>query len=232
MEFRKLKADEIECRIGTINAKGLSLLLYKDARVDMKILDETVGSMNWQRDHKELKGNIYCGISLWDEDKKQWITKWDCGTESYTEKEKGESSDSFKRAGFNIGIGRELYTSPFIWIRPEKDEITEEIDNNGRKRYTTKTTFKVYEIGYDKENRINKLTIVDNKGTIRFQMLPKEESDERITLLDKIQMLEIEKEIDMEKFNQWLEEKYGTQNTANLEIDKLKEIVKTLEKRK
>lgn len=226
MEFRKLKADEIECRIGTINAKGLSLLLYKDARVDMKILDETVGSMNWQRDHKELKGNIYCGISLWDDEKKQWITKWDCGTESYTEKEKGEASDSFKRAGFNVGIGRELYTSPFIWIRPEKDEI-EEKDG----KYTTKTTFKVYEIGYDKENRINKLTIVDNKGTIRFQTLPKEESDERITLLDKIQMLEIEKEIDMDKFNQWLEEKYGTQNTANIVNKDLKEIVEVLEKK-
>lgn len=228
MEFRKLKADEIECRIGTINAKGLSLLLYKDARVDMKILDETVGSMNWQRDHKELKGNIYCGISLWDNEKKQWITKWDCGTESYTEKEKGESSDSFKRAGFNVGIGRELYTSPFIWIRPEKDEFTQDEQT---KKWSTKTTFKVFEIGYD-ENKINKLTILDNKGTIRFQMLPKEESDERITLLDKIQMLEIEKEVDIDKFNQWLEVKYETQNTANMTVEQLKKIVKVLEKRK
>ena len=116
MKFRDLTAEEIECRIGMIKDKGLSLLLYKDARCDMKILDETVGEFNWQRDHKECKGNLYCGISIYDENKKQWVTKWDCGSESNTEKEKGEASDSFKRAGFNWGIGRELYTSPFVWI--------------------------------------------------------------------------------------------------------------------
>lgn len=109
-KFRDLTADDIECRIAQVKANGLSLLLYKDARCDMKILDETVGAENWERDHKELKGNIYCGISIYDENKEIWITKWDCGSESYTEKEKGEASDSFKRAGFNWGIGRELYT--------------------------------------------------------------------------------------------------------------------------
>lgn len=117
-KFRDLTSDEIECRIASISkrGKGLSLLLYKDARVDQNILDETVGIENWQRDHKELKGNIYCGISIWDETKKMWITKWDAGKESNAESEKGEASDSFKRAGFNWGIGRELYTAPFIWI--------------------------------------------------------------------------------------------------------------------
>lgn len=101
LEFRDLKADEIEVRVGQITAKGVTLLLYKNARTDMDILDETVGKMNWQREHKELKGNIYCGISIWDDEKKQWITKWDCGKESVTEAEKGESSDSFKRSGVN-----------------------------------------------------------------------------------------------------------------------------------
>lgn len=123
MKFRTLKEDEIECRVGQANAKGFTLLLYKNARVDMDLLDETVGAGNWQRDHKELKGNIYCGVSIWDENKKQWITKWDCGTESNTEKEKGEASDSFKRACFNWGIGRELYTAPFIWIPSDKCRI-------------------------------------------------------------------------------------------------------------
>ena len=89
----------------------------------MQILDETVGQMNWQREHKELKGNIYCGISIWDEEKNQWITKWDCGKESNTESEKGEASDSFKRAGFCWDIGRELYTAPFIWIDKKYAEI-------------------------------------------------------------------------------------------------------------
>ena len=118
LKFRKLRADEIDARVGMVKKdKGFTLLLYKDARVDMSILDETLGAFNWQRDHKELKGNIYCDVSIWDNEKSQWITKWDCGTESNTEKEKGEASDSFKRACTNIGIGRELYTSPFIWIK-------------------------------------------------------------------------------------------------------------------
>ena len=119
MTFRDLRADEIDCRVQQIGKDNsyVSILLYKDARCDMNILDETVGTMNWQRDHKELKGNIYCGVSLWDEQKQQWITKWDCGKESNTEAEKGEASDSFKRACFNLGIGRELYTSPPIFIR-------------------------------------------------------------------------------------------------------------------
>ena len=51
MKFRLLNADEIECRVSTVSEKGLSLLLYKDARADMNLLDETVGPMNWQRSH-------------------------------------------------------------------------------------------------------------------------------------------------------------------------------------
>ena len=117
-KFRDLRADEIECRIGQISkqGKGLSLLLYKDARCDMAILDETVGALNWQREHYEVKGNMYCKVSIWDTEKNTWVWKSDCGTESNTEAQTGEASDSFKRACVNWGIGRELYTSPFIWV--------------------------------------------------------------------------------------------------------------------
>ena len=114
LKFRLLKASEIDCRIATVSQKGVSVLLYKDARVDQNILDETVGPMNWQRSHS--RDNANCTVSLWDDEKKQWISKEDTGTESYTEKEKGLASDSFKRACFSWGIGRELYTAPFIWI--------------------------------------------------------------------------------------------------------------------
>lgn len=143
LDFRDLKAEEIDVRIAQVTEKGVSLLLYKDARVDQNILDETVGKMNWQREHKELKGNIYCGISIWDEDKKQWVIKWDCGKESFTEAEKGESSDSFKRAGFNWGIGRELYTSPFIWINKIDTTIEQ---NTTTKKYICKDSFEVEKI--------------------------------------------------------------------------------------
>lgn len=116
-QFRALTAGDIECRVSTVSDKGCSLLLYKDARCDMKILDETVGPENWKRSHELINGNLFCNVSIWDEGKKEWVTKQDVGTESYTEKEKGQASDAFKRACFNWGIGRELYTSPFIWIK-------------------------------------------------------------------------------------------------------------------
>ena len=114
LAFRDLRADEIDCRIAQVKSNGLSLLLYKDARCDMNILDETVGPFNWQRTH--TRDNANCIVSIYDEDKKQWVSKEDTGTESNTEKEKGLASDSFKRACFNWGIGRELYTAPFIWV--------------------------------------------------------------------------------------------------------------------
>ena len=117
LEFRDLREEDIECRVAQAKENGVSLLLYKDARCDQNILDETVGAMNWQRYHNRENAN--CVVSIWDEDKQQWVSKEDTGTESNTEKEKGLASDSFKRACFNWGIGRELYTAPFIWIKAE-----------------------------------------------------------------------------------------------------------------
>lgn len=135
--MRALRADEIEVRIGTVGEKGCTMLLYKNARVDMQILDEEFGPMNWQRDHKEIKGNLYCGVGIWDEDKKTWVWKWDCGVESNTEREKGEASDSFKRACTNHGIGRELYTSPRIKLEVATDKI-------GDRKYVLHNKFDLY----------------------------------------------------------------------------------------
>lgn len=126
MEFRDLTADEIDVRIQSVKPNGLVLLLYKDARVDMAILDETVGAENWQREHYECKGNLFCRVGIrvkTDDGKSEWVWKSDCGVESNTEAQKGESSDSFKRACFCWGIGRELYTAPFIFVPKEKCNI-------------------------------------------------------------------------------------------------------------
>jgi hypothetical protein len=122
-QIRLLRADEIECRIAMINEKGLSLLLYKDARVDQKILDETFGIFGWKRSHQCIDGNLYCTVEILDKDSGEWIAKQDVGTMSCSEKEKGQASDSFKRACFNWGIGRELYTAPFIWIPAGKADM-------------------------------------------------------------------------------------------------------------
>lgn len=168
MKFRALKASEIDCRIQSIGqnktgAVGTTILLYKDARVDMNILDETVGAMNWQREHSVVNGNLYCTISIWDEVKEQWISKSDVGTESNTEKEKGQASDSFKRAGFNWGIGRELYSAPFVYIQLDKSEY---LERNGK--LTSNAKFKVKDIAYDESRNIVKLVVVDSKGKVRY----------------------------------------------------------------
>lgn len=165
MKFRTLRADEIECRVATVNKQsGASLLLYKDARADMIILDETVGAENWTRRH--TRDNANCIVSIWDSEKSQWIDKEDTGTESNTEKEKGLASDSFKRACVNWGIGRELYTAPFIWVNADKINW---YSKNG-KDYP-KDRFKVKEIEYDENRNICRLVIVNQNGVVVYQML-------------------------------------------------------------
>lgn len=160
LEFRLLRPEEIDCRIAAINEKGLTLLLYKDARVDQNILDETVGPMGWTRDHKEIKGNMFCYVSLWDREKQMWISKCDCGVESYTEKQKGEASDSFKRACFNWGIGRELYSAPFIWISARDCNITAQ-GEGAKKSYRCNDKFQVRSIRYDENRQITGLEIIE-----------------------------------------------------------------------
>lgn len=148
MEFRLLNAEEIDCRVSQVNQYGVGLLLYKDARCDMNILDETVGVERWQRSHELINGNLFCNVAInfpTAEGFDRWVVKQDVGTESYTEKEKGEASDSFKRACFNWGIGRELYTAPKIFVG-KKDLETLEQDKNGK--WICKDTFEVAEIEY------------------------------------------------------------------------------------
>lgn len=165
--FRTLRADEIDCRIAQIKEKdgkpaGLSLLLYKDARCDQNILDETVGPMCWERRHSRENAN--CTVSIWCKERSCWVSKEDTGTESNTEKEKGLASDSFKRACFNWGIGRELYTAPFVWITPDKCEIKKD----PRGKWVCYDRFTVHGIGY-KDGVITGLEIKNQKsGKICF----------------------------------------------------------------
>ena len=154
--FRDLRADEIECRVAQCKETGVVLLLYKDARCDQNILNETVGEMNWERHHS--RDNANCTVSIWDSDKERWISKEDTGTESNTEWEKGLANDSFKRACFNWGIGRELYTAPFIWI-PAEDCTT--LKSNGQ-RWACYDHFFVEKI-ITQEKRIKAISIKNAK---------------------------------------------------------------------
>lgn len=159
-KFRVLNADEIECRVARCTEKGAQLLLYKDARCDMNILDETVGPNNWQRKHEEHRGNLFCAVGI--KENGEWVWKEDAGAESNTEAEKGHASDSFKRACVNWGIGRELYTSPFIWVSG--------VSVQDRGKWVCRETFTVKAITYDDKRKITGLTIVDKSGKVVYYM--------------------------------------------------------------
>lgn len=165
IEIRQLNADEIECRVQSVKETGCILLLYKDARCDMRILDEVFGVTGWQRSHEIINGNLFCTVEIFDSEKNIWIKKQDVGVESFTEKEKGQASDAFKRACFNVGIGRELYTAPFIWIPLSGDEITK---NNNKVNLASRVKFHVKEITYNSKREIETLLIVDQNGIERF----------------------------------------------------------------
>ena len=164
MKPRLLTKDDIQVKVKQINGNGCLLLLYKDARVDMSILDETYGSDNWACEYKTVGDVLYCGIGVWSEKANQFIWKWDCGIESRADGEgnekKGEASDAFKRAGFKWGIGRELYTAPFIWAK-----VPTVKDENGKWQLKDRyQKFNVEHIAYDEQDNIKELVIKDNNG--------------------------------------------------------------------
>ena len=183
IDFRLLRADEIEARISQVKEWGVSILLYKDARCDMRILDETVGAEHWQRNHEVINGNLFCNVGIYCGD--AWIWKQDVGTESYTEAQKGEASDSFKRACFNWGIGRELYTAPRIIFKPEDCNI-----KDGK----CFDYFDIEEIEY-KDRRISWLKVVNVKKKTVFTWGKSRKLNEynKTDLIDDEQAEELEK---------------------------------------
>jgi hypothetical protein len=170
-EIPLLTKDDIEVRAQQVkqakNGVGAALLLYKDARVDMRILDEVFGVTGWQRKHELINGNLFCTIDIWDAEKQVWVSKQDVGVESNTEKEKGQASDAFKRAGFNVGIGRELYTAPFIWVTLDEGEY---YTSGQTVRMGAGVSFNVDEIAYNDRKEIIRLVIKDNKGRVRYEL--------------------------------------------------------------
>lgn len=165
-QFRALRPDEVDVRVQQVTKTSVICLLYKNARTDMALLDETVGPMNWKREHK--RDNANCIISIWDSEKNEWVSKEDTGTESNTEAEKGLASDSFKRAGTNWGIGRELYTSPFIKIPISKCNVedTGKQDRFGNPILRCKTRFIVSAMDVNDKKQITYLVISDGKTVL------------------------------------------------------------------
>lgn len=240
MNFRKLRADEIDVRVGVVSkeGKGVALLLYKDARCDMSILDETVGALNWTRKH--LRDNANCIVSIWDKDKSEWIGKEDTGTESNTEKEKGLASDSFKRACFNWGIGRELYTAPLIWISSDKCNIKPY--GNG---YTCRDRFNVKEIDYN-DNKISRL-VIGLKGTTVYQydenatapIQASQPAENKAPHKKTVERQATEKQVNMlrsilktDEQIEWAQTKYNISDPKDLTIEQASEIIKLYKEKK
>ncbi len=190
--IRLLRADEIECRIASISEKGLSLLLYKDARVDQKILDETFGPFGWKRSHQCMDGKLYCTVEIRNKETGEWIAKQDVGTTGVAEKEKSQASDSFKRACFNWGIGRELYTAPFIWIPADKVKIEKK-----EGRFSCRERFSVQFIDYNESREIDTLFIQNEKGLPVYEFYAKKKHVEikKDPIVSKEQMDNLEKEL-------------------------------------
>lgn len=241
--FRTLNADEIECRVGQVakDNKGFSLLLYKTARVDANVLDETVGCFNWQKRFYQVKNTMICEISInanfnhSELADPYWVSKADGGDESNTEAIKGECSDAMKRAGFQWGIGRELYYSPFIWITK-----TPENDSNGR--------YSVKEVQFNDKKEFTKLVIVNDKtqeivysypkGANKAQNGSKPQNNavisEKGTIADKdLKVIELylnalDNENTRKAFYNWLDGTYKTLTPSNLSLEQGKEVADKL----
>lgn len=165
---RPLDISDVDFRVQSINNGGYATILaYKDARVDMNRLDEIAGPSRWRKEYSVINNQLFCGVAIYDSETSQWVTKWDVGTESFTESEKGQASDAFKRACFNWGIGRELYDYPMISIKLNSDEWSKD---SGRPKQTY--NLKIRDWRWHSEFTDGKLTFLaakDQKGAVRYK---------------------------------------------------------------
>ena len=220
-EIPLLTANDVECRIKKITNEGAVLLLYKTARVDMRILDEVYGSMNWQRHHEVINNNLFCTISVWDLEKSQWVSKQDVGTESNAEAEKGQASDAFKRAGFAWGIGRELYDAPFIWISGKVNKYDR---------------FHVTDIQYDREKQeFTRLVIFDDKGKERYRLGTKTDRPQKSTDNRRQKGMEaitelVKKHKAEQPFADWLKDTMKVEGLDGLTVEQLGTVYKGFKK--
>lgn len=230
IKFRDLRADEVECRVQSVTAKGCTLLLYKNARCDMNILDETVGSEHWQRKHYDCKGNLFCEIGIYV-DGIGWVWKGDCGNESNMQKEKGEASDSFKRAGFNWGIGRELYTSPFLYAKADICNININ-NNNNKNHYSCSDKFVVTHIKVDNKV-ITELTVVDkNTGKTVYSNVNSGADNQRHYDLEIKNYAAVLAKNSDKTAGEWIKAAQAKYKTAKAQSDLLAKWVKEIEQRK
>lgn len=228
--IRLLDADEIECRAAIVNEKGLSLLLYKDARVDQRILDETFGAFGWKRSHQSINGNLYCTVEIRDRETGEWVAKQDVGTTGYAEKEKSQASDSFKRACFNWGIGRELYSAPFIWVPAGKVKIG---SRDGK--YYCNEHFEVRSIAYNDSREIESLVVVNDKGNPVYEWKAKDRDalQPKVESISEQQLSLLEAELQRTGVKmETVKERYHIDKPVQMTVELYAKVMKALAKTK
>ena len=119
--------EDLEWRLQITSKDGTNGLAvpYVTNRAIQDRLDDTVGPENWHNDFKPWHGNgkkdaQICGISIYNEARGDWITKWDGAEDTDIEAVKGGLSDSMKRASVQWGIGRILYKMDGVWVEVEQ----------------------------------------------------------------------------------------------------------------
>ena len=241
LNFRPLKANEIECRVGNVGkeSNGFYLLLYKNARVDQCILDDTVGQFGWQCKYYQVKNTMVCSVGIYSKEHQTWLWKDNGGDDDYqAEQVKAELSDAFKRACFNWGIGRELYYAPKIWV-----DITA--------FNTTKSRYSVKVIEYDENKRITNLAIINDKTKEVVFLYGKEDkvaqkgdlppkqgdtsANEPKGSIDKNDLKTIQayitafsREESRKRFYDYLEKNFGTLNPETLTYSQGKQVLQLL----
>ncbi len=101
-------------------ARGMAVA-YIDSRAIQNRLDEAVGAFNWRSEFFPWQNNAQiCGLSVYDDERGEWVTKYDGAENTDIEPIKGGLSDSFKRAACVWGIGRYLYELGGIWVEIEQ----------------------------------------------------------------------------------------------------------------
>lgn len=236
IEFRELTASDVEIRIGQCSEKGASLLLYKDARCDMRILDESVGPENWDCAYTEIAGKLFCtvGINCGEGTYTNWVYKQDVGVPSNMESEKGEASDAFKRACFKWGIGRELYTAPFIWIPAEKLKKLRRNERTGKWQCYDRFTVKRMKVA---DGKIANLAIANENGVLVFgnpyDDLKAEKAEKRagkFARIAKLKKTALQLGIKEEGIKSWLDVTFGKpmKDFDSFEIEKTEKYLQGL----
>ena len=187
---RLLRADEIEVRISQINERGVSLLIFKDARADIRLLNETFGPFGWRRSHQLIGNSLFCTVEVLDKETGIWVAKQDVGTSGTTEPEKTAASDSFKRACTCWSLGVELYSSPRIYIPSDRVKIHKQGE-----RYVTYEQFHVDKIEYSEEREITYLRIMNSSNVVVFEWKKPKKAAQKLEGLSEMQLAQLKREV-------------------------------------